>query len=46
MLAEELRKRSIAVRYFDGYLRITAGSQEENNRLIQELSAVLKEVSQ
>ena len=46
VLAEKLRKRSIAVRYFDGYLRITAGSQEENNRLIQELSAVLKEVSQ
>lgn len=41
-----LQKRSIAIRCFDGYLRITAGSREENQILAQKLEEVLQEVSQ
>lgn len=38
---EELLKKKIAVRCFDGFLRITAGTQEENEELIKELGGIL-----
>lgn len=34
---EELLKKKIAVRCFDGFLRITAGTKEENEALIKEM---------
>lgn len=44
-IAASLEQRSVAIRCFDGYLRITAGNWEENRVLIHELGEVLKEVS-
>lgn len=44
MLAQKLSDRSVAIRCFEGYLRITAGSREENERLIREFQGVLQEV--
>ncbi len=48
-LYEELYRglltRSIAIRKFKGYLRITAGSMEENAALLQALQALLRERS-
>lgn len=45
-LAQQLRERKIIVRYFnkpriDNYLRITTGSEEENQALIEALQAIL-----
>ncbi|MBQ3050071.1 MAG: histidinol-phosphate aminotransferase family protein [Oscillospiraceae bacterium] len=39
---QKLLDRSIAVRCFDGYLRITAGTAEENAAIIKELSDILE----
>jgi len=39
---EELKKRSIIVRRLGDYLRITAGTREENNTLIRALSEILR----
>ena len=41
-LQKALMERSIAVRCFDGYLRITAGSLEENARLIAAVKEILE----
>lgn len=41
-IQKALMERSIAVRCFDDYLRITAGSPEENHRLIAALSEILE----
>ena len=38
----ELKKKSIIVRRLGDYLRITAGTQKENDRLIQALSEIVK----
>lgn len=46
LISEKLKERSVAVRCFDGFLRITAGSQEENEMLLRELKQVLQEVPQ
>lgn len=40
----ELMNRSIAIRKFNGYLRITAGSKDENKQLISELTDILKNI--
>ena len=42
---EELKKESIIVRRLGDYFRITAGTQKENDRLIQALSEILRRVS-
>ncbi|MBR6789843.1 MAG: histidinol-phosphate aminotransferase family protein [Oscillospiraceae bacterium] len=41
-LQKALMDRSIAVRCFDGYLRITAGSPEENARLLAAVKEILE----
>ncbi|MDP4109138.1 MAG: histidinol-phosphate transaminase [Bacillota bacterium] len=38
----ELLKRSICVRRFDGFLRITAGKEQENRELVKSLADILK----
>lgn len=40
-LAEKLRKRSIAVRAFEGFLRITAGTKEQNAAVVFALGKLL-----
>lgn len=45
-ISEKLKEHSVAIRCFDGYLRITAGSKGENQILIKELTEVLKEAVQ
>ena len=42
---EELMKTSIIVRRLGDYLRITAGSKEENDRLIEVLTKIFRRVS-
>ena len=42
---EELKKESIIVRRLGDYLRITAGTQEENDSIIQALSEILGRIS-
>lgn len=39
---EELKKESIIIRRLGDYFRITAGTQKENDRLIQALSQILR----
>jgi histidinol-phosphate aminotransferase len=41
----ELKKESIIVRRLGNYLRITAGTKEENDSLIQALSEILRRIS-
>jgi len=38
---ENLQKAGISIRYMKGYLRITAGSREENRELVLTLDSVL-----
>ena len=45
-IAGKLGDRSIAIRCFDGFIRITAGTEEENAAVIRELRNVLEEMSQ
>jgi histidinol-phosphate aminotransferase len=40
----KLLEKSIAVRGFDGYLRINAGTEEENNAVIKALEEILNEL--
>ena len=40
---EFMLKKSIAIRCFDGYLRITSGSEYENKKLIEALEEYFKE---
>ena len=39
---EGLRKKGISIRYMGGYLRVAAGSEQENEELMQALSELLK----
>lgn len=41
----ELLNKSIAIRCFDGYLRINTGSEDENIELIKALEDILKSIS-
>lgn len=41
-IQKALMERSIAIRCFDGYLRITAGSPEENARLLNAMKEILE----
>lgn len=43
---ERLRQRSIAVRCFDGYLRISAGSNAENEAVVAALAEIATELEQ
>lgn len=45
MVYEELRKESIIVRRLGDYLRITAGTKEENDSLVAAISKILRRVS-
>ena len=44
-IAGKLGERSVAIRCFDGFIRITAGTEEENAIVIRELRNVLEEMS-
>ena len=41
---DELLKRSIAIRYMGEYIRITAGSMEENVELLLALKNILENI--
>ena len=43
---EKLLERSIAVRYMGSYIRITAGSESENNEVISALTEILAELKE
>ena len=42
MVYNALLKKSICVRCFDGFLRITAGTKEENRELLSALAEIMK----
>ncbi len=44
-ICNELKKESIIVRRLGNYLRITAGTQKENDRLVQAFSEILRRIS-
>ncbi len=44
MIFDELLKRSIAIRYMGEYIRITAGSMEENKELLSSLKSILENI--
>ncbi|MGN0665121.1 MAG: pyridoxal phosphate-dependent aminotransferase [Huintestinicola sp.] len=46
LIGSELLERSIAVRAMGNYLRITAGTEEENRIFLQEFEDIVKRVSQ
>ena len=43
---EKLLERSIAIRYMGSYIRITAGSESENNEVVSALTEILDELKE
>ena len=39
---DELLEQSIAIRYFDGYLRITTGTEQENSIVLKSFESIIK----
>ena len=44
-IAEQLKQRSVAVRVFPNYLRISTGSAEENHIVVDYLRKILEEAA-
>ncbi len=45
-ICDKLLERSIAIRYLGSYIRITAGSPEENNEVISAVDEILTEIEE
>lgn len=42
LVFEEMKKKSISIRYMNGYLRVTAGRKMENDAVIRVLDELLR----